>query len=310
KSIIDFFGDDVNEGDVFIHNDAYSGGTHLPDITITRPVFWEGEIAFWAMTKGHNADVGGAGVVGFNPKAKDINDEGVRIPPTRIIEKGRLRRDTWETILSNVRMRSLVESVLNCQIGATAIGERRLHALLGKYDINIINAASDELMLASERRVRKEIESIPDGEYFSEAWIDNDGIDVELPHKVRLRLVVDGSDMIFDFSESDRQAKGFINSPIANTVASAHLALFGAIDPDIRYNDGAFSPLAVIAPEGSILNPSAPAPVAACTVPMCETIAEAVWVALSKALPSIAHAGWARWCTPATAGINPRTSRP
>src|SRR5699024_10085586 len=167
-----------------------------------RPIFWDGKLVFWAMTKGHNADVGGDGVVGFNPGATDVWDEGLRIPPTRIIEQGKIRSDTWELILSNVRMRSLVESVLNCQIGATAIGERRLHALLGKYDINIINAASDELMLASERRVRKEIESIPDGEYFSEAWIDNDGIDVELPHKVRLRLVVDGSDMIFDFSES------------------------------------------------------------------------------------------------------------
>ena len=310
QAIIDFFGDDVNEGDVFIHNDAYSGGTHLPDITITRPVFWDGEVAFWALTKGHNADIGGAGVVGFNPKARDINDEGVRIPPTRIIEKGKLRRDTWETILSNVRMRSLVESVLNCQIGATAIGERRLHGILEKYGRCTIESATDELMRASERRVRKEIESIPDGEYFSEAWVDNDGIDYELPHKVSLRLVVDGDALTFDFSDSGPQAKGFINSPIANTVASAHLALFGAIDHDIRYNDGATSPISVIAPKGSLLNPVAPAPVAACTVPMCETIAESIWVALSKAQPSIAHAGWARWCTPATAGINPRTGRP
>lgn len=310
RAIIDFFGDDIHDGDVFIHNDAYSGGTHLPDITITRPVFWDGEIAFWALTKGHNADVGGGGVVGFNPHAKDINDEGVRIPPSRIIAKGELRRDLWEMILNNVRMRGLVESVLNCQIGATAVGERRLHGLLEKYGVETIRSSTDELMKASERQVRKEIEAIPDGEYRSDAWVDNDGIDRNHPFKVSLKLVINGDQAIFDFSESDAQAKGFINSPLANTVASAHLALFGSIDPGIRYNDGAIRPIEMIAPEGSLLNPVEPAPVAACTVPMCETIAESVWVALSKAKPEIAHAGWARWCTPATAGINPRTSRP
>ncbi|MHA2787692.1 hydantoinase B/oxoprolinase family protein [Corynebacterium sp. S7] len=310
KAIIDFFGDEIEDGDVFIHNDAYSGGTHLPDITITRPVFWDGEIAFWAMTKGHNADVGGAGVVGFNPQARDINDEGVRIPPSKIIERGQLRRDLWETILSNVRMRALVESVLNCQIGATAIGERRLHALIEKYGLRDIYAATDRLMQASERQVRQQIQELPNGEYQSEAWLDNDGIDRDESHCIKLNLIVNDENVIFDFGESDAQVKGFINSPLANTVASAHLAFFGAIDPDIRYNEGATKPITVIAPEGSIVNPLEPAPVAACTVPTCETIAESVWTALSKVQPNIANAGWARWCTPATAGVNPRTSRP
>lgn len=310
RAIIDFFGDDIHEGDVFIHNDAYSGGTHLPDITITRPVFWEGRIAFWALTKGHNADVGGAGVVGFNPKARDINDEGVRIPPTRVISKGELRSDVWEMILNNIRMRGLVESVLNCQIGATAIGERRLHGLLEKYGVSTIRVSTDELLRASERQVQKEIEAIPNGVYRSEAWVDNDGIERDRPYKVSLKLEIDGDRAHFDFSESDSQAMGFINSPLANTFASVHLALFGSIDPDIRYNEGAIRPIEITAPEGSLLNPVEPAPVAACTVPMCETIAEAVWVALAEAKPEITHAGWARWCTPATAGVNPRTARP
>lgn len=310
KAIIDFFGDNIHEGDVFIHNDAYSGGTHLPDITITRPVFWDGEIAFWAMTKGHNADVGGAGVVGFNPKARDINDEGVRIPPSKIIERGALRTDLWEVLLNNVRMRSLVESVLNCQIGATAIGERRLHALLAKYGVDTIRISTDELLQASARQVKKEIEKLPDGEYSSEAWIDNDGIDSDRPHRIRVKITVDGGEITFDFSETGSQAAGFINSPIANTTASVHLALFACIDPDIRYNDGATSPINIVAPTGLLVNPVEPAPVAACTVPTCETIAEAVWRALAQANPSVSQAGWARWCTPATAGINPRTSRP
>src|SRR5690606_33099068 len=139
------------------HNDPFNGGSHLPDITITRPIFWDGTLVFWAMTKGHNADVGGGGVVGFNPAAHDVLDEGIRIPPVRIIDRGTLRKDAWELILTNVRMRSLVESVLNCQIGATAIGERRLHALLDKYGAETLSDATDELMRASARQVRAQI---------------------------------------------------------------------------------------------------------------------------------------------------------
>lgn len=310
RAIVDFFGDDVHDGDVFIHNDPFNGGSHLPDITITRPVFWDGELVFWAMTKGHNADVGGGGVVGFNPGARDVQEEGILIPPVRIVDRGTLRRDAWELILSNVRMRSLVESVLNCQIGATAIGERRLHALLEKYGTQTVGAAADELLAASARQVRAEIAAIPDGEYPAETVLDNDGIDRDRSYRVGLTVRVDGEHLTFDFSDSDAQAQGFINSPIANTVAAAHLALFGAIDPDIRYNSGAFEPIEVIAPAGSLVNPEAPSPVAACTVPTCEAIAAAVWIALSRAIPSRAHAGWARWCTPATMGVNPRTGRP
>ncbi|TSD98071.1 hydantoinase B/oxoprolinase family protein [Skermania sp. ID1734] len=309
RAIAEFFGDDIHDGDVFIHNDPFNGGSHLPDITITRPVFFDGELVFWAMTKGHNADVGGGGVVGFNPGARDVQEEGVRIPPVRIIDRGTLRKDAWELILSNVRMRSLVESVLNCQIGATAIGERRLHALLKKYGTQTVRAATDELMRASARQVRAEIATIPDGEYSAETLIDNDGIDRDRPYRVAVTIKVDGEKLTFDFSASDPQAQGFINSPIANTVASAHLALFGSIDPDIRYNSGAIEPLEIVAPKGSIVNPDAPAPVAACTVPTCEAIAATVWMAMAKAVPSRAHAGWARWCTPATMGMNPRTGR-
>lgn len=310
RAISEFFGEDINEGDVFIHNDPFNGGSHLPDITITRPVFWDEKLVFWAMTKGHNADVGGGGVVGFNPSARDVLEEGIRIPPARVIEKGKLRKDVWELIVNNVRMRSLVESVLNCQIGATAIGERRLHSLLEKYGPQTIEEATGELMQASARQVRAEITQIPDGEYKAESFVDNDGIEKHRPYKIGLTLKVEGDKITFDFSDSDLQAQGFINSPIANTVASAHLALFGSIDPDIRYNSGAIAPIEIIAPQGSIVNPTDPAPVAACTVPTCEAIAGAVWVALSKAIPSRAHAGWARWCTPATMGMNPRTGRP
>lgn len=309
KAISDAFGDDIHEGDVFIHNDPYNGGSHLPDITVTRPVFWEGELVFWALTKGHNADVGGGGVVGFNPGAQDVQEEGVRIPPVKIVDRGELRKDVWDLILSGVRLRALVEGDIRCQIGATAIGERRLLDLLAKYGPGTIALATDELLDASERQVRAEIARIPDGEYSAQRSIDNDGIEKDRIQSIALTVKVSGDEITFDFSKSDPQARGFINSPIANTVSSTHLALFGAIDSDIRYNHGATLPVKVIAPEGSIVNPFAPAPVAACTVPTCETIAETVWIALAQAVPELVHATWSRWCTPASAGMNPRTGR-
>lgn len=309
KAISDAFGDDIHEGDVFIHNDPYNGGSHLPDITVTRPVFWEGELVFWALTKGHNADVGGGGVVGFNPGAQDVQEEGVRIPPVKIVDRGELRKDVWDLILSGVRLRALVEGDIRCQIGATAIGERRLLDLLAKYGPGTIALATDELLDASERQVRAEIARIPDGEYSAQRSIDNDGIEKDRIQSIALTVKVSGDEITFDFSKSDPQARGFINSPIANTVSSTHLALFGAIDSDIRYNHGATLPVKVIAPEGSIVNPLAPAPVAACTVPTCETIAETVWIALAQAVPELVHATWSRWCTPASAGMNPRTGR-
>lgn len=310
QAITDAFGEDIHEGDVFIHNDPYDGGSHLPDITITRPVFWNGELIFWALTKGHNADVGGGGVVGFNPGARDIWEEGVQIPPVKIVDRGKLREDVWKLLLAGVRLRTLVESVLNCQIGATAIGERRLLALLEKYGVETILAATDELLIASEKQVRAEITKIPDGTYTSSRMIDNDGIDKNSPKTISLKISVEGDEITFDYSASDPQAAGFINSPLANTVSSTHLALFGAIDSDIRYNHGATLPVKVIAPEGTIVNPVSPAPVAACTVPTCETITESVWIALADAIPELVHATWARWGTPATQGMNPRTGRP
>lgn len=309
RAIATAFEGNIHEGDVFIHNDPYNGGSHLPDITIARPVFWDGELVFWALTKGHNADVGGGGVVGFNPAAVDIQEEGVRIPPVKIVDRGEMRTDVWELILSGVRIRALVEGDIRCMIGATAIGERRLLDLLDKYGPATIAAATDQLLDASERQVRAEIARIPDGEYSAQRVIDNDGIDKDRLQTIALTVKVKGDEMTFDFSKSDPQARGFINSPIANTVSATHLAIFGAIDADIRYNHGATVPIKVIAPEGSIVNPRSPAPVAASTVASCETIAETVWIALAQAVPELVHATWARWCTPATAGLNPRTGR-
>ena len=309
KAISDAFGDDIHEGDVFILNDPYSGNNHPPDITITRPVFHEGKLRFWAMAKGHHADVGGGGVVGYNPAAKDVWEEALRLPPMKLAERGKPRQDVFNMILMNVRVPFLVEGDLKCQMGATAIGERGIKGLLAKYGPETLDEVVEELLRASEIQVRREISRIPDGVYKAERKIDHDGIDKDRMPAIRVAMTVKGEEITFDFSASDPQVRGYLNSPMANTVGAAHLGFFACINSDIHYNGGAIRPVTVIAPAGSIVNPIAPAPCTACTVPTAETIVETCWLALAQAIPNQTQAVWARWCAPATLGLDPRTGR-
>ena len=154
RSIAETFDGDVDPGDVFILNDPYRGNNHPPDINIVKPVFHQGEIAFWAVSKGHHADVGGGGVAGYNPGATSVWDECIRIPPAKLYMAGKSNRALWDTILLNVHLPFIVEGDLHCQVGACTIGERSLHSLLEKYDRAVLEAAIDQIFDASEKQMR------------------------------------------------------------------------------------------------------------------------------------------------------------
>jgi N-methylhydantoinase B len=310
RSIADTFAGDIEPGDIFILNDPYRGNNHPPDINIVKPVFHAGELVFWAVSKGHHADVGGGGVAGYNPGARSVWDECIRIPPAKLYSAGRRNQGLWDTIMSNVHLPFLVDGDLNCQIGACNIGERSLLALLDKYGRETLASAIDQIFDASEQQVRAAIANIPDGDYRAERLIDQDGIDRDRRIAVRLLLKVRGTDVTFDFADSDEQASGYVNSTLPNTASSCYLALFMSIGSGIRFNEGAMRALHVLAPEGTIVNPREPAPVGGCTIASAQAIIEAVWVALAQAVPERVDAGWSRWCAPATMGFNPRTGRP
>ena len=311
RAIAARFAGDVHEGDLFVLNDPYRGNNHPPDLDVMKPVFHDGELRFWVLSKGHHADMGGGGVVGYNPQARDAWEDALRIPCLRIADRGVLREDVLDFILLNVRARELVEGDIHCQIGAVTVGERRLKALLERYDAATLAEATQSILDATERRVRADIARIPDGEYRAERAIDHDGIEFDRSPVVRLRLVVEGEDITFDYADSDPQAVGYINSSLPNTHAMSQLALFAthAVGNDIGFNDGAVRPLAIVAPEGSIVNARKPAPTSACTLCVGEAMIEATWLALAQAIPDQVPAPWGRWCAPATMGVNPKTGR-
>ncbi|NKB38775.1 MAG: hydantoinase B/oxoprolinase family protein [Gammaproteobacteria bacterium] len=311
KAVAERFVGDVHEGDLFILNDPYRGNNHPPDLNVMKPVFWDKQLRYWLLSKGHHADMGGGGVVGYNPEAHDAWEDALRIPCLRLADRGVLREDVLDFILLNIRARDLVEGDIHCQIGAVNLGERRLLALLEHYGYADLSAATAEILDATERRVRADIAKIPDGEYSAERAIDHDGIEFDKSPVVRLCLKVQGDKVIFDYSDSDAQSIGYINSTLPNTSAMSQLALFSthAISNDIQFNDGAVRPLEIIAPEGTIVNAREPAPTSCCTLCIGEAMIEAIWLALAQVIPEQVSAMWGRWCAPATMGMNPANDR-
>ncbi|MBI4525011.1 MAG: hydantoinase B/oxoprolinase family protein [Deltaproteobacteria bacterium] len=310
KAISDHFSGDVREGDVMILNDPYRGNNHPPDISVVKPVFFEGELRFWVLARGHHADIGGGGAGGYNPNAKTIWEEGLRIPPARLYEAGKYNSDVWNLILLNVRLPILVEGDLQCQIGACNVGEKALWQLLQHYGCERVDSVIEEILLRSERQMRARIREIPDGVYSSERELDH-LLDTDPPRRpaVRVSLEVAGDRMSFDFTGTDPQFPAYYNSSYPNTVSSCYIGLFSTIAPDIKVNEGSVRPITVNAPEGSMLNPKEGAPTTQCTVATCAAIVEAVWLAVSQVVPQLVQAGWARSNAGVGAAFNPRTKR-
>jgi N-methylhydantoinase B len=304
-----FPAEELQPGDVIVANDPYLGNSHLPDVTIARPVFYRGALAFWAVTKGHQADLGGAGVAGYNPHAKTVWEEGLRLPPMKLYSKGEYQRDLWDFILLNVKSRHLVEGDLHCQIGATTRGEEGLLELMDRSGAEAVAAAMDAYIAATEKSMTAGIKKMPNGLYRGESFLDNDGIDMETAPGIRVAVKVEDETLTFDFDGSDPQTRGFVNSPFANTASVCFQALFACIGAAIPINFGSLRPIRIVAPEGSIVNCRPPAPTTASTLVTCAAIAEAIWIALAEAIPSQTQSGWGRRCAPMSAGTNPRTGR-
>ena len=308
RAVLDYFGDDVHEGDLFMVNDPYFGGSHLPDITVIWPVFHEGRIRFFTVNRAHHSDVGGGTHGGYNPAASEIFHEGLRIPPLRIQDKGVPRYDLIRMMSANVRHPEGFVGDLNAQIGSVMTAARRIHSLLDRYGPDLLARTVREIMRSTETRVRGMIAGWPDGVYHGESFVDNDGFDAEqIP--IRAKVTIRGDAMNIDLGESSPQVTGFINSAYANTRSIAHAAIMYMAPADVPKNEGSMRPVSVVAPEGLIVNAQPPAPVCMSTNHCAEEIVEAIFIALAQAVPEAVTAGYSRRLRYAITGIDPRTDR-
>jgi N-methylhydantoinase B len=312
KLILEQFKDDIFPGDVFLTNDPYHGGAlHLPDWGFIRPIFYEGELVFITLARSHQIDTGGSYPGGYFPGAYDIIAEGLNIPPVKVMEKGVENTELMRLIWNNTRNPQAVRVDNYALIASSRLCENRMVALLDKYGKDTIFDCIEEMFDRTEASMRETITKIPDGTYYGEAATDNDGSDLEKRVWVRLDLTVKDDTITLDWSKSDPQVKGFVNSSFANTYSLSMAFCFLYGDPALSeyHNAGSMRPFTVIAPEGSVVNPVYPGVLGACPVMVGTQICEAIIMALSKAVPEKAIAAWSREFSNFIFGTDPRTGR-
>ncbi len=300
-------------GDIVVLNDPYAGGTHLPDITMVLPVFLPdaNRPAFYVSSRAHHADVGGAFPGSMGP-AREIYQEGVRIPPVRIVRGGVVDREMLDLILLNVRTPHEREGDLAAQIGACRVGERRMLELVEKYGETRLRVLTDELLHYSERLVRAELRRMPAGEFTAEDWLDDDGVD-DRPIRIAAKLRIDpeAATIHVDFSGSSAQVTGSVNAVRAITLSACFYVLRCLLGSDAPATAGILRPLTLAAPEGSVVDARPPAAVAGANVETSQRIVDVLMRALAQAVPERVPAASAGTMSNLTiGGIDPRMGNP
>lgn len=275
---------EANPGDIYILNDPYLGGTHLPDIALVMPVFHDGKPIALSAAMTHHQDVGGMTPGSVPTHATEIYQEGVRIPPLKLRD-GDVMNDTFLKMMrQNVRMADSFEGDLNAQIAACTVGARRLADLAATQGREALSAIFAALLDRSERMTRSKLSEIPDGTYRYTEYLDNDGVDMDKPVRIQVAVTIAGDEFHCDFTGTSDQVKGPFNCVPSGTAAATCFALRAITDPTIATNGGCFRPLKLTLPEGSIVNPQEPAPVNARTATI-KRIASCVLGALKEVVP-------------------------
>ena len=281
--------DEIEEGDVIVHNDPYRGGMHTPEHTFIKPVFHRGELMGYAVAIGHVAEVGGMVPGGFAGEATEIFHEGLRVPPVKIKEGGKDVVEVWKLMLANYRTPRANYGDFRALISAVDVGAARLEALIEKYGPETFRKTADDLMDYAEARMRAELAAFPDGVYSFADYMEDDGIE-DRPYKIHVDVHVQGDEVVVDYGGSDGQARGPINAVLSVAWSSAYNAILHLTDPSIPKNSGCFRPIKIVAPGGSVVNADFPA---TCVGGNTEThirIAYTIIAALSQCVPERAFA--------------------
>ncbi|MCY3980236.1 MAG: hydantoinase B/oxoprolinase family protein [Alphaproteobacteria bacterium] len=281
--------EEIEPGDVFVHNDPYFGGSHLPDVNVVSPAFVDGALLGFCCVRAHWPDIGSA-TPGSYGAVTDIYGEGLRLPPVRIHRGGVVNRDVEDMIFANVRTPDERRGDLRAQIAANRRASERLAALAGKYGAGTLRRIMQEVMDYSEAMMRTLLRDIPDGEGAFEDFCDGDGIagsHQDETFDIRLRIIKQGDGVRVDFEGSDPQVAGPMNAPLSVTASGVFAALKMVIDSAgvVPPNSGAWRPVKVLAPEGSVVNAQYPAPVVYANHEMSHRICDMVFGALAVLVP-------------------------
>ena len=276
--------DDLQDGDQIVVNDPYHGGSHLPDITLIRPIFYDAELVGYAVNRAHHADVGGMTPGSMPGNSTEIFQEGLIIPPCKLLTHGKENADVFEIIKANTRTPVERAGDIRAQIATNNLGAMRMTEHIQKYSLNTYTEFAASIINYSEKRMRGAIAKIPDGTYTAEDNMDDDGV-TDQPVKIAVTLKVAGSAINISFEGTDRQRRGNINAPYAVTLSAVYYVLRCVTDPEIPPNHGCYLPLNINVPEGTVLNPNPPAAVASGNVETSQRIVDVLLLALHKAMP-------------------------
>ncbi|MDJ1430614.1 hydantoinase B/oxoprolinase family protein [Halostagnicola sp. A-GB9-2] len=276
---------DPKPGDVFVLNDPFTGGTHLPDVTMVSPIAPEDEIVGYAVSRAHHADVGGMTPGSMPAGAREIYQEGLRLPPIRLVEDGEIRSDVQSLVLANVRNARERRADFRAQLAANERAEARVASLIEEHGRETVLAGFDAVIDYSRERIVSEVEELPDGVYEASDVLEGDGITDE-DVRIETTVTVDGASIDVDFSGTAEQVEGNLNAPIAVAKSAVYFVVRCITDPEIPPNDGCYAPVSVDAPEGSLLNPTAPAAVVGGNVETSQRVTDVVFTALAKAAPN------------------------
>jgi len=272
-----------DEGDMVILNDPYMGGTHLPDITVIAPVFIDKSLKFFVANRAHHADIGGVSA-GSMPVSTSIFQEGLVIPPVKLVKRGEIDKEIINIIKGNVRTPEEREGDFYAQIMANITGIKRIEELVKRYSLSTVEFYMEKLLEYSEKIMRKRIKDIPDGIYTFEDYMEDDGVG-NRDIKISLKLEINDDQAFLDFSDSDPQVNGSINAVRSITLSSVFYVFRSLIRENIPTNDGCFRPIKVITKKGTVVDATPPSAVSAGNVETSQRIVDVVLGALSKALP-------------------------
>lgn len=301
--------ENLKPGDVILHNDPYRGGCHIPEHCFIKPIFYKNSLAGFAANIGHLAEIGGKNPGGFAGDATEIYQEGLRIPPVKLVKEGMHDEDLWKLIMSNHRTPRNTLGDFSAMIGSLNVAERRLISLIDEYGSNHFCEITNELMDVAEKTMKSEIAKLPDGEYFFEDCMEDDGLITE-PTFIRATIIIDGETLIVDYSASDPQAKGPINATYGVTAGATYNAVFHVTDHEVPRNIGAYRPIKIIAPPGTVVNAIHPAPEVGGNTETHPRIWEILMGAFSKAIPEkVAASDGGTCCNFLFGGIHPETKQ-